>query len=124
MNERKERTGQHIFSTREAADYLGLTPQTVRWHVRVKGDLAPDKRIGGRFLVFARETLDAFREGHKSDSPAPALYSTEEAAERLGITVSGLKYHLYEGDLEPDRKVAGRLVFSEKTLVDFERGRR
>jgi len=113
---------RQIFDTRAAADYLGIDLQTVRWHVNVKGDLAPDKRIGGRFMVFTRETLDAYQEGRKPDPNLPPLYSTKEAAEYLGMTVDGIAYHIHrEDNLEPDLRVAGRLVFTQETLDAFKR---
>jgi len=120
MNEHTR--NQQIFDTRAAASYLGLDPQTVRWHVNVKGDLAPDKRIGGRFMVFTRETLDAYLEGRDPETTTPSIYSTKEAAEYLGMTIDGVAYHIHrEGNLEPDLRVAGRLVFTRETLDAFKR---
>jgi len=114
---------RHIFGTTEAAAYLGLTPQTVRWHVNKKRDLSPDKRIGGRFMVFARETLDAFLESREPDPNLPLLYSTEQAAEYLGLTVDAMRYHLNrveEKTLHPDHIISGCLLFTQETLDAFK----
>jgi hypothetical protein len=52
------------------------------------------------------------------------LYSTATAAERLGMAVVTVKYHLYiVKDLKPDYVIAGRLVFTEETLAKFEAGK-
>lgn len=116
---------QRLFSTKEAAEYLGVSTQTVYWHVRVKGDLIPDKRIGGRFLVFTQETLDAYREGREPDPAAACIYSSKEAAHYLGMTTDGLNWHVHRADnLKPDRKIAGRLVFTQATLDAFKHKKR
>jgi len=54
------------------------------------------------------------------------LYSTAEAAKYLGISKSGLKYHLYpEKDLCPIRVGEGRvLVFTQDMLDRFQANRR
>lgn len=115
-------TDYRIFGTKDAADYLDLNPQTVRWHVNVKKDLEPDKRIGGRFLVFSQETLDAYREKREPDPDAmPTLLSTAEAAEYLGLTLSGVAYHVHrEHNLAPDFRIAGCLLFTQETLDAFK----
>lgn len=122
MNENETKHHRQIFGTREAADYLGLVPQTVRWHVNVKGDLEPDRRIGGRFMVFTRETLDAYLEGREPDPSAlPRVYSTEEAADYLGVSVETMRYHVTrKGNLEADHRIAGRLLFARDTLDAFK----
>ncbi len=49
-----------------------------------------------------------------------SIYSTATAAVRLGLSVATVKYHLYVAkDLEPDSVFAGRLQFTEETLVKF-----
>jgi len=48
-----------LFSTAEAAAYLGVKPETVKYHVYQVKDLVPDKLVG-KTLVFTRETLDEF----------------------------------------------------------------
>ena len=48
------------------------------------------------------------------------LYSTATAAERLGLSVATVKYHLYIAkDLKPDYVLGARLIFTEETLVAF-----
>lgn len=126
MNETNQ-PERRIFGTKEAAEYLGVTPSTIRWHVNEKSDLVPDKRIGGRFMVFSRETLDAFREGREPDPDPdllpPTLYTTAEAAAYLGIVLDTMRYHLYRVDegrkLRPDFTIAGRLLFTQETLDAF-----
>lgn len=58
---------------------------------------------------------------------ADELLSSQEAAEYLGLTLPGLKHHLYESkDLEPDAKIGRTLVFRRSTLDAFsgrKRGR-
>lgn len=48
-----------LFSTAEAAAYLGMKLETVKYHVYVVKDLKPNKLIG-KTLVFTQETLDEF----------------------------------------------------------------
>lgn|GEM_PF-2837978 len=46
------------------------------------------------------------------------LYSTATAAERLGLSVATVKYHLYIAkDLKPDYVLGARLIFTEETLA-------
>lgn len=48
------------------------------------------------------------------------LYSTAEAAAYLGLSVIGLKHHLYTlKDLAPDHKIGHALVFTQATLDRF-----
>lgn len=52
------------------------------------------------------------------------LYSTREAAEYLGLSIPGLKYHLYQArDLTP-QKVGKTLVFTCSELDRFRQSRR
>jgi hypothetical protein len=115
-----------LFGTKGAADLLGVTPQTVRRHVHVEGDLEPDLLVGGRFMVFCRETLDAYLEDREPDTDrAPDLFSTRDAAEYLGVGFDAVDYHVHRADnLEPDAKVAGRLIFTRETLDAFKRRKR
>jgi hypothetical protein len=48
-----------LFSTAEAAAYLGLSLATVKYHVHVMENLKPDAKVGPT-LVFRRQTLDRF----------------------------------------------------------------
>jgi hypothetical protein len=48
-----------LFSTAEAARYLGLSLATVKYHVHSMGNLKPDAKVGPT-LVFRRATLDRF----------------------------------------------------------------
>jgi len=53
--------------------------------------------------------------------PKPAeLYSTAEAAAYLGLTIDGVKYHVYQSRrLRPDKKVGHALIFTRETLDRF-----
>lgn len=51
------------------------------------------------------------------------VYSTEDVARQLGITVAGVKYHLRRGNLRP-RKVGGALVYTGAELDAFRETRR
>jgi len=51
------------------------------------------------------------------------LYSTKEAARYLKLTESGLKYHIYEGHIKP-QKVGHSLVFTQEQLDEFNEARR
>lgn len=47
------------------------------------------------------------------------MYSTREAAERLGVNVQTIKYHVYKsGRLKP-QLVGSQLVFTEADLAEF-----
>lgn len=48
-----------LFSTAQAADYLGLSLSAIKYHVHKAGNLIP-QRIGNS-LVFTQEQLDHFK---------------------------------------------------------------
>lgn len=50
-----------LYSTAQAADYLGLTVSSMKYHLYTAGDLAADIKVG-QALLFTRETLDRFAE--------------------------------------------------------------
>jgi|GEM_PF-4670647 len=49
-----------IFSTEEAAKYLGISLSTMKYHIHVAGNLKG--QLVGNSRVFAREELDTFKE--------------------------------------------------------------
>lgn len=49
-----------LYSLKEAAEYLGLKPVTVKYHVYQSGYL--QGQLVGNSLVFTQEELDRFRE--------------------------------------------------------------
>ena len=54
-----------------------------------------------------------------------SLFSTAQAAEYLGLSVSSMKYHLYSaGDLTADIKVGQALLFTRETLDRFSENKR
>lgn len=56
---------EKLYSTAEAARYLGLSVATVKYHIYQAKDLSPDTTIG-RNLVFTQATLDAFAANKRS----------------------------------------------------------
>jgi hypothetical protein len=54
-----------LYSLKEAAEYLGLKPETVKYHVYQSGYLKG--QLIGKSLVFTQEELDEF----KQRVPAP-----------------------------------------------------
>ena len=50
-----------VYDIKDAADYLGVKPVTVKYHLYVVKTLTPDRYIG-RSPCFSQETLDAFQE--------------------------------------------------------------
>lgn len=51
------------------------------------------------------------------------LYSTKQAAAHLGMGESALKYHIYQGNIKP-QKVGHSLVFTQEQLDEFKSNRR
>lgn len=52
---------KRFYSTRDAARYLGVKPETIKYHVYESGYLEP-VRLTKRTLLFTREELDKLRE--------------------------------------------------------------
>lgn len=53
------------------------------------------------------------------------IYTVTAAAAYLGLSVSGIKYHVHKvKDLTPDRKVGNTLIFSRATLDVFAESKR
>ncbi|NIV38007.1 MAG: helix-turn-helix domain-containing protein [Anaerolineae bacterium] len=53
------------------------------------------------------------------------FFSTEEAAEYLGLAVATVKYHIYESKaLAPDATIGRTLMFTRDTLDQFQATRR
>lgn len=50
------------------------------------------------------------------------LYSTQQAAQYLGLSLSALKYHIYEKHVEP-QMIGNSLVFTQAQLDDFQKTR-
>ena len=59
-----------IYDIKDAADYLGVKPVTVKYHLYVVRDLVPDRYIG-RSPCFSQETLDAFQERKRPPGRPP-----------------------------------------------------
>ena len=61
-----------IFGTVQAAEYLGISFPTLKYHIYYSKQLVPDQRIGGR-LIFEKGTLDEFaRTRRKAGRPKRA----------------------------------------------------
>ena len=58
-----------IYSTEQAAKYLGIARRTVAYHLYTTGKLAPDGKLG-RELYFKRATLDAFKAARRQEREA------------------------------------------------------
>jgi hypothetical protein len=67
----------HIFTTKEAAVYLGMTERAVNYHLFVVHDLRPD-RIMGRVAIYSQETLDDFNKRRRKPG-RPCQQPTEDA---------------------------------------------
>ena len=53
-----------LYSTQQAADYLGLSLSALKYHIHVAGNLHPAKV--GNSLVFTQEQLDQFQSTRRS----------------------------------------------------------
>jgi len=49
---------QKLYSTQEAADYLGISLSTFKYHIHIAKNIKPQKV--GRSLVFTQDQLDDF----------------------------------------------------------------
>ena len=107
-----------LYSTVEAAAYLGVNPETLRYHIYDKQHIQADYTIG-RDLAFLEETLDAFRQKHQAQG-----LTIKEAALYLGIDVTVVRYHVYTSKrLKPDGKRGTAMVFFLETLDSLKRRR-
>ena len=57
-------TDLSLFSTAQAAEYLGLSVSSMKYHLYSANDLAADIKVG-QALLFTRETLDRFAENKR-----------------------------------------------------------
>lgn len=105
-----------LYSTAEAAAYLGVHLETFKYHLYDKRHIAPDYTVG-RELAFLQSTLDDFLSQHQSHG-----LTIQEASEYLGVTVSVIRYHLYTSRrLKPDAKRGKQMVFLPETLDQLRR---
>jgi hypothetical protein len=102
-----------LYSTAEAAEYLGLHVQTLKHHVYKKKHLAADYEIGGN-LLFLQSTLDTFKAAHQADG-----YTMQQAADYLGVSLRWMRYHFHVAkDIAADGKRDNAWVFTIATLDD------
>ena len=85
---------QQIYSTAEAAEYLGLSEISVKKYIHESKRLVPDKLVGHSY-VFTQATLDAFKK-KRGDH----LLSSRAAAHELGVSMTTFRKYTNEGLLE------------------------
>lgn len=112
-----KKTPPKLYSTAEAADYLGMHPQTLRYHVYDKGHIEADFEISGN-LVFTQATLDEFKRKHQT---ADGM-TMAEAAAYLGVAFTWMRYHVYNSKkIQPDGRRGNAWVFKQETLDQARR---
>lgn len=99
-----------LYSTAEAAAYLGVHLQTLKYHLQ-KEHLAADYEVSGN-LLFLQSTLDAFKATHQAEG-----LPMQQAADYLGVSVRWLRYHVHTAkDIAPSGKRDNAWVFTPQTL--------
>lgn len=110
-----------LYTTQEAADYLGISTNGLTHHIRVTGYLVPDKTTGGAY-IFTQSTLDEFARTYHAERG----YTTQEAADYLGVSYGVMRYYKQQNLLRPDaqrRSIHGRgrtWVYFKETLDAFK----
>ena len=61
----EQNTDPQIFGTVSAAEYLGISHPTIKYHIYIAKTLKADQSIGGR-LIFTQQTLDEFSDNKRS----------------------------------------------------------
>ena len=129
VNEQREKT---LFSTEEAAEYLGVHLNTVKYHH--KAGRLPSELIGNS-RVFKKADLDRFQETKQEggqaqeqpaapESPSKQLYSLAEAAEYLGMDINALKYHAFTVNTIFSQLIGNARVFWKADLDHFQANKR
>lgn len=104
-----------LYTTQEAAEYLGIPQRTLQYHIYTSLHIEPDFN-NGRALLFRKETLDEFKEKYRSEEGL----SMKEAAEYLGLSFHGIRHHVFVSHrLVPDAKRGRFNVFFRSTLDAF-----
>lgn len=102
-----------IYDTNTAAAYLGISQSGIKKAIFRDKTLTEDGRIG-RSPYFFQSTLDAYR-GQPTDPTAPPPQhplSTEQAAERMGLTITAFR----QRGIEPDGRLINTLYYWPETL--------
>lgn len=84
---------KRLYNMKEAADYLGMHEQTLRYHMK-KGHIKYDVEMG-RMLIFFPETLDAF----KAERREAAGITAREIAEIYDVDRTVVYYHEKHGNI-------------------------
>ena len=127
MMEQMNKTIKAVYTPAEAAEYIGISISEFK---RIEIELAPKKNKCNRLFVPYPVLLKV--EKYLASPPKPKkprkkrevfasskVFSIEEAAEFLGITVQELKK--LELELAPKNKRYNRLFYPEVTLRKFKR---
>jgi len=119
-----------IFTTTQAAKYLGLNPWQLHYDVR-KGKLRPDRVLGKRRqagYLFRKSTLDGYRrelgKGGRRARPRgfrPEMLAVADVAGRLGVEKKVVEGCIRRGELRVDGRVSGVRYILESTLEEFRR---
>lgn len=105
-----------LFSTKEAAEYLGMPLQTLKHQLHNVNppEIQADELVGPT-LVFKRESLDKYLQDRRDN------FDTIQAAEYLGIKKEQLYYLMFymkpeEARLQSDMKRGDHHIFKKETL--------
>ena len=103
---------EKLYSTAEAAEYLGIVPSVLRYHIYTNRRLVPDLRLG-RELGFYKSTLDTYAAQWQS-----ADMTIAEAAAYLGVSVNRLRYHIYNTQIVQPSGIRGKSHTFRKADLD------
>lgn len=98
-----------LYGTAEAAEYLGMHVQTLKYHIYDMHHIAADYEVGGN-LLFLQSTLDAFKAAYQAEG-----LTTREAAEYLGVEYIWLRRRIHK-QVQPDGKRGNQWVFTKQNL--------
>lgn len=102
-----------VYSTAEAAAYVGLALDVFKYHIYDMKHVKPDLQLG-RELGFYKSTLDEFLRQYRSTD-----YTITEAAAYLGVSVNRMKHHVHHlNTLRPTGKRGKYSTFSQASLEE------
>jgi len=101
----------NLYSTAEAAAYLGVARATLTYHIYDMKHLAADGNFNGD-LTFLQATLDRFKEAYQSEA-----MTAKEVAASLNVSLAWVKHQIYVAKtLTPDAKRGTSFVFKRETV--------